>query len=188
MVGLINHTSNSIFGKNRIQRVFPNPVTFLRESTLPRKSRHFSQGLESHNRAFCCLSIHSWIKLGCYEFVAEEAIQTCHTRSNTHWLFMVSTCWLSCSFVQNTIVCCTLVLHSSLHLLADNFTLLGVRNLSDRSRTAALFADCKSSRPQTPLMGQLPMEHITPDAVWQGWHLYLCHSPSRQYTLNLYPI
>ena len=27
MVELINHTSNSIFRKNPIQRVFPNPVT-----------------------------------------------------------------------------------------------------------------------------------------------------------------
>ena len=28
MVELINHASNSIFGKNPIRRVFPNPVTY----------------------------------------------------------------------------------------------------------------------------------------------------------------
>ena len=31
MVGLINHTSNAIFRKNPIRRVFPNPVTFARD-------------------------------------------------------------------------------------------------------------------------------------------------------------
>ena len=47
MVGLINHTSNSIFGKNRIRRVFPTPVTIDKCSYLdPRFRTHYLNNKE----------------------------------------------------------------------------------------------------------------------------------------------
>ena len=57
MVDLINHASNSIFWKNPIRRVFPNPVTY---SLVPSGclSEEERQDLENRARLVCpCLGI-----------------------------------------------------------------------------------------------------------------------------------
>lgn len=91
--------------------------------------------------------------------VAENKIQSCPTTAYTLSLYVPNIHCQSCSYAPNTFA------WSLAASLSRRFHIIRGRSIISRNCVTCRY---KSSRPQPQIMGQLPMERVTPDSIFSN--------------------